>query len=68
MSLISNVRIFGVYLVLEIHICNYSYTRRLKIVCVNNKERFISQPGPREKAVGKMTQPFCHETPFRNSY
>lgn len=39
MSLICNVHIFGVYLVLEIHICKYSHTRRFKIDHVKKKKK-----------------------------
>lgn len=65
MSLICNVHIFGVYLVLEIHICKYSHTRRFKIDHVKKKKkRLIVQPVSKGYVLADRTQPFCHETPF----
>lgn len=61
------IHIFGVYLVLEIHLCKYSYSRSLTIAHVKEK-RWIVQPVPKEKVLGKMTQLFCPKTPFGNSH
>lgn len=67
MSLIWNIYIFGVYLVLEIHICKYSHSRRLKIVHALKKK--INCPASVwRKCFGEMTQPFCRKTHFGNSH
>ena len=67
MSLIWNIYIFGVYLVLEIHKCKYSHSRRLKIVHALKKK--INCPaGVWRKYFGEMTQPFCRKTHFSNSH
>lgn len=67
MSLIWNIYIFGVYLVLEIHICKYSHSRRLKIVHALRKK--INYPASVwRKCFGEMIQPFCRKTHFGNSH
>lgn len=67
MSLIWNIYIFGVCLVLEIHICKYSHSRRLKIVHALRKK--INCPASVwRKCFGEMIQPFCRKTHFGNSH
>lgn len=67
MSLSWNIYIFGVYLVLEIHICKYSHSRRLKIVHALRKK--INCPASVwRKCFGEMIQPFCRKTRFGNSH
>lgn len=67
MSLSWNIYIFGVYLVLEIHICKYSHSRRLKIVHALRKK--INCPASVwRKCFGEMIQPFCRKIHFGNSH